>query len=416
MESKDTSMNESGRNQRSGGQQRGGSIRIGDLLIRAGILDPTGFDEAIQIATQIGLPFGRVLIMSNFVDEDTLKAALQIQSMINDKLLDLESGVTALTLVKREKLKLDDALQQIGYKRQGNRPTNKLGELLVASGIINSDQLNQSLTRSYETGLPMGRILIQLGILSQSMLASALNTQVLIRDGKITKEQGISSLKASFDRCVTVEQSLDEQGLLKQTNQKTIRVGELLVMSRLLSEQDLLTALELGLVKEKLIGQILVDDGFIPKTALDAALKLQQLVANDKISGLQAADALRVVHSRQISVEQAIRELTGKHEDHKALTLAELLKMCGFVTEKEIQEATERALQNPKITTQLFLSAGVLDEAILNAATRCHYLLDKKALQLDQAIIALNYCQRSRISFDDTLEEFGWLPPPELRQ
>ncbi len=72
---------------RSGG--RGGSIRIGDLLIRAGILDPTGFDEAIQIATQIGLPFGRVLIMSNFVDEDTLKAALQIQSMINDKLLDL---------------------------------------------------------------------------------------------------------------------------------------------------------------------------------------------------------------------------------------------------------------------------------------------------------------------------------------
>lgn len=409
-------MNESGRNQRSGGQQRGGSIRIGDLLIRAGILDPTGFDEAIQIATQIGLPFGRVLIMSNFVDEDTLKAALQIQSMINDKLLDLESGVTALTLVKREKLKLDDALQQIGYKRQGNRPTNKLGELLVASGIINSDQLNQSLTRSYETGLPMGRILIQLGILSQSMLASALNTQVLIRDGKITKEQGISSLKASFDRCVTVEQSLDEQGLLKQTNQKTIRVGELLVMSRLLSEQDLLTALELGLVKEKLIGQILVDDGFIPKTALDAALKLQQLVANDKISGLQAADALRVVHSRQISVEQAIRELTGKHEDHKALTLAELLKMCGFVTEKEIQEATERALQNPKITTQLFLSAGVLDEAILNAATRCHYLLDKKALQLDQAIIALNYCQRSRISFDDTLEEFGWLPPPELRQ
>lgn len=409
-------MNEPGRSQRSGGQ-RGGSIRIGDLLIRAGILDPTGFDEAIQIATQIGLPFGRVLIMSNFVDEETLKAALQIQSMINDKLLDLESGVTTLTLVKREKLKLDDALQQVGYKKQGNRPTNKLGELLVLSGIINSDQLNQSLTRSYETGLPMGRILIQLGVLSQSVLASALNTQVLIRDGKITKEQGIASLKASYERHVSIEQSLVEEGILKQPNQKSIRVGELLVMSRLLSEQDLLTALELGLVKEKLIGQILVDDGFIPKTALDAALKLQQLVADDKISGLQAADALRVVHSRQISVEQAIRELTGKHtEDHKTLTLAELLKMCGFVTEKEIQEATERALQNPKITTQLFLSAGVLDEAILNAAIRCHYLLDKKALQLDQAIIAMNYCQRSRISFDDTLEEFGWLPPPELRQ
>lgn len=409
------SMSEPGRNPR-GGHQRGGSIRIGDLLIRAGILDPTGFDEAIQVATQIGLPFGRVLIMSNFVDEETLKAALQIQSMVNDKLIDLESGVTALTLVKRERLSLDEALQQVGYKRQANRPTNKLGELLLNSGIVNNDQLNQSLTRSYETGLPMGRILIQLGILSQSVLASALNTQVLIRDGKITKDQGIASLKASYERQVSIEQSLADQGLLKQ-NQKGIRVGELLVMSRLLSEQDLLTALELGLVKEKLIGQILVDDGFIPKSALDAALKLQQLVADDKISGLQAADALRVVHSRQISVEQAIRELTGKHtEDQKQVTLAELLKMCGFVTDKDIQDATERVLQNPKITTQLFLSAGVLDEAILNAAMRCHYLLDKKALQIDQAIIALNYCQRSRISFDDTLEEFGWLPPPELRQ
>ncbi|MBX9771753.1 MAG: hypothetical protein K2X29_10295 [Candidatus Obscuribacterales bacterium] len=411
------SMSEPGRNPRSSGQQRGGSIRIGDLLIRAGILDPTAFDEAIQTATQIGLPFGRVLIMSNFVEEDTLKAALQIQSMINDKLLPLDAGVTALTHVKRERVTLENALGQVGYKKQGNRPTNKLGELLLDSGIITSDQLNQSLTRSYETGLPMGRILIQLGILSQSVLASALNTQVLIRDGKITKDQGIASLKASYDRQVSIEQSLVEQGLIKQPNQKTVRVGELLVMSRLLSEQDLLTALELGLVKEKLIGQILVDDGFIPKEALDAALKLQQLVADDKISGLQAADALRVVHSRHISVEQAIRELTGKHtEDQKTPTLAELLKMCGFVTEKEIQEATERALQSPKITTQLFLSAGVLDEAILNAALRCHYLLDKKALQLDQAIIAMNYCQRSRISFDDTLEEFGWLPPPELRQ
>lgn len=411
------STSDPGRNPRGGGQQRGGSIRIGDLLIRAGILDPTAFDEAIQTATQIGLPFGRVLIMSNFVDEDTLKAALQIQSMINDRLLGLDAGVSALTVVKREHISLDDALKQVGYKKQGNRPTNKLGELLLDAGIVTSDQLNQSLTRSYESGLPMGRILVQLGILSQSSLASALNTQVLVRDGKITKEQGIASLKASYDRQVSIEQSLVEQGILNQQNPKSIRVGELLVMSRLLSEQDLLTALELGLVKEKLIGQILVEDDFIPKAALDAALKLQQLVANDKISGLQAADALRVVHSRQISVEQAIRELTGKHtEDHKTINLAELLKMCGFVTDKEVQEATERALQNPKITTQLFLSAGILDEAILNAAMRCHFLLDKKALQIDQAIIALNYCQRSRISFDDTLEEFGWQPPPELRQ
>lgn len=408
------STNDPGRNPRS---QRGGSIRIGDLLIRAGILDPTRFDEAIQIATQIGLPFGRVLIMSNFVDEDTLKAALQIQSMINDKLLGLDTGVTALSLVKREGMSLAEALKEVGYKTQSNRPTNKLGELLVESGIIDNEQLTKALNRSYESGLPMGRILIQLGIVSQSVLASTLNTQVLIRDGKITKEQGISSLKAFYERQVSIEQSLTEQGILKQPNQKSIRVGELLVMSRLLSEQDLLTALELGLVKEKLIGQVLVEDGFVPKPALDAALKLQQLVADDKVSGLQAADVLRVVHSRQISVEQAIRELTGKHtDDQKTVTFAELLKMAGFVTEKDIQEATQRALQNAKITTQLFLSAGVLDEAILNAAMRCHYLLDKKALQIDQAIIALNYCQRSRISFDDTLEEFGWLPPPELRQ
>jgi hypothetical protein len=35
-------------------------------------------------------------------------------------------------------------------------------------------------------------------------------------------------------------------------------------------------------------------------------------------------------------------------------------------------------------------------------------LLSNKKLRVEQAVIALNFCQRSRVSFSEAVKELGW--------
>src|SRR5271156_3118825 len=79
-------------------------VRLGDLLTGAGLLKPADLREAMLIAKQQGLPVGRVLIMSAYLTEHQLQAAVRAQSMLKDGLIDQEMVLKALTLVGAEDL------------------------------------------------------------------------------------------------------------------------------------------------------------------------------------------------------------------------------------------------------------------------------------------------------------------------
>src|ERR1700679_3156134 len=86
-------------------------VRLGDLLTGAGLLKPADLREAMLIAKQQGLPVGRVLIMSAYLTEHQLQAAVRAQSMLKDGLIDQETVTKALALVGAEDLSLENALK-----------------------------------------------------------------------------------------------------------------------------------------------------------------------------------------------------------------------------------------------------------------------------------------------------------------
>lgn len=60
---------------------------------------------------------------------------------------------------------------------------------------------------------------------------------------------------------------------------------------------------------------------------------------------------------------------------------------------------------------KILAAAGKLDAKTYAAAIKCVELISKDRLPVGQAIIALHYCQRSRVSFDEAVEEMGWEKP-----
>ena len=108
-------------------------LRLGNLLSQFGLLDEPEVEKALGVATETGLPVGKVLVMLERISNPTLKAVLEAQWMLKDDLLTLDQAVKAMDLVKRNGWNFSDALVAIdvdAYATKGAR----LGELLVAAG------------------------------------------------------------------------------------------------------------------------------------------------------------------------------------------------------------------------------------------------------------------------------------------
>src|SRR6516164_332889 len=254
------------------------SIKLGELLIKAGLLKSNLLKKMVQMANETSVPIGKMLIMSKTISEDVLRCAIQAQEMIRDRSLQEESAVEALRLAADEGISFDSALDRLhsGRSAQALSPntsltgaprlhtsTTRLGELLVSAELISKEDLEDALRTRDETGLPLGRILVLTRLLSEELLAAALTAQVLMRDTKINKEQAIEGLRAVRKKRVSLEVALADQGVFKPAVRQSIKLGDLLVLAELITENDLMTALELSLVRQLPVGRLFLQSGLI---------------------------------------------------------------------------------------------------------------------------------------------------------
>lgn len=82
------------------GETQVGTIKIGQLLLGAGLLTGGDLAEALEIATESGQLIGRVLVMSGFVTEEQLKAGLSIQEKLRLNQMSIEQGIKELSKYK----------------------------------------------------------------------------------------------------------------------------------------------------------------------------------------------------------------------------------------------------------------------------------------------------------------------------
>jgi hypothetical protein len=385
------------------------SHRLGELLIQADILQEEELQHAVELSSETGLPLGRVFVMCGYISDKELEAAVKVQYLVKEGHIGLNLGIQALAQQNKEGVNFDLCLKQLGFEKEVGQPTARLGELLLEAEIIVEAQLEDTLKTSQETGLPLGRILVLTGGISEEILSAALTAQVLVRDEKISRDQAIQALKSSRFRRVNIEVSLMDLGFYRPPPRQRVRIGELLVLSGLVNEPDLMTALEMGLIREVPVGQMLIEGGFISKRILDSALKLQEIVSSHSLSALKAAEALRQVSGRNISLARAISELDlDNFESKERVRLGELLKACGILNDADIRKALRDAKRNSALLGKILLVTGVIDEATLHGALRALNLVRDEKLSMEQAIFALNHSRKNEVTFDESLTELKW--------
>jgi len=389
-------------------------LKIGEFLIAAEILSERDLQEAIRSAQFTGLPVGRVLIMAGFCSETEFQAALNAQSLVRDSLIPLELAIKALNHLSLHAITFDEAISEMGWVPPEDKESNKLGELLLAANIIPPENLDTAMRTSQTTGLPLGRLLVSLGLLSDELLATALNAQTLIRAGRVSRQQAINGLRSSYQRLAPFETILNDKGFYRGPYRPTIRLGDLLVSADLLSEDEVLTSLEESLKQEKSVGRVLVENKFMTVRLLNLALTLQEMVSNETISPKEAAVVLNALNTSSQSIENILAFLeVPKAEVKTNVRFHDLLRIAGLIQQSDIEALPISKEDKPGSedafrTARSLTEKGLIDKRTFLGTLRCYYLVLKGWLDMQQGIIALNYFQHKNCTFDEVLQELKW--------
>jgi hypothetical protein len=181
-----------------------------------------------------------------------------------------------------------------------------------------------------------------------------------------------------------------------------------------------------------LLGALLFEAEFINQPTLDAALKLQDMVREGKLSAAKAPEALKRLHTMGSSIDQYINkgEIKGGSSSpssgsssaksagsSSSTNVAEqraafdLLQKAGLLKEEDLKSAQQVRSKHGGDMVMIMIAASKLDQVTYKAATTCVPLIRDNKMKVEQCIIALNYCSRSRVDFDTALEEMGWPNP-----
>ncbi|MBK9281401.1 MAG: hypothetical protein IPM93_24845 [Candidatus Obscuribacter sp.] len=388
---------------------------LGDLAVQLEAVSSEQVVQSLAISSDTGLPLGRVLVLSGLISENDLSNLILCQSLLREDLVQLEQVRNAFLRVRGSGRRLEDALLELGWERSLEKQLSPLGELLVSSAVITESQLDTYLRQQERVRLPLGRMLVSAGVMTDAFLSTALNVQMMIRQKRLSREEAVDVLVEARKRQLAQSNVPRAKNFYEQPVLNVPKLGELLVLSGLLSERKLLEALELSIIGRKSIGEILLEKRYLTKTQLDNILLLQSSLAEGIIKLPQLKSVLRRLEdgfSLSDAIGQATEQVAVDTSEGRVLTFFEFLKSLDHTSGTNIDQAFEMAKKNQRLVKQALLISGMLDEPTIELMEQCYALYEDRRYSFDAASTLFEYSRRRGISVSDALEELRWLKKP----
>jgi serine/threonine protein kinase len=291
-------------------------------------------------------------------------------------------------------LNIPKQLQDIIFKALEKEPENRystVGELRADLDAFNPKSKSLSLTTTTLTKVTSSatagsvQILMEAGELPRATLEASVNVQKLIKEGKVTLSQAADLLQRAHKN----DGKIDFDKISPQGNTHSFVVD---------------TPLE----------AVLVEAGLISNAVWRTLLQLQAAIRNQEMTKEDAVEEFKKRHPRATeeakhrAAKEASAERSKKAEMSPPINVVDLLKQAGIVTQEDIENATKLDQDKGAKIEKHLVAMGKIDTKTVLASYQCMTMLTQKRLEVGQAIIALNFCQRSRVDFGEAMKELGW--------
>lgn len=388
---------------------------IGELLVKASIISQKQLDDCVRQSGMKRLHLGQMLMMAGYITPRDLQAATDAQDMLRAQTIDIEMAIKCLKISFKAGLKFPDVVndQQAIDQERADSQVWTLGQLLHEAEVASQQQIDAAYQKSNSTNIPIGRILILNGVLNDFLLSTALDLLIKARDQICNRDEAIEAMRAAAG--LSPPSPLTQNLLLPLTTRRP-RLGQLMFMAGIMGETDVANAVEFGLTYNMMIGQVMVEQGYVSPQIVEAALELQNYIEAGQVDADRAGEVLQKVYHNGGNISDLITSLQpvlrmSASEEKPRLTFEKLLVLSRVVSQDQIHEAFDICRQTPEALAKILCLTGFIEGHIHDAVLRCHELLDQGRLTQDDALVALDYCfnhPEAQPTFDDALYELGW--------
>jgi hypothetical protein len=143
------------------------NARLGQILLRIGAVDHDALHAALDEQTRTGQLLGEILIAHQACAPDAIEWALSQQN--------LERRVAQVLL--NRKLATPEQIEH-GFEVLATQPDRLLSEIMVELGYLTAEQLHTTL-RFHLQELRLGQILVKQGVINEEQLSFALSHQTV---------------------------------------------------------------------------------------------------------------------------------------------------------------------------------------------------------------------------------------------
>jgi hypothetical protein len=392
------------------------SIEAYELLLRARILSPEELEDSIKLAERMHMSLGRMLEMNGYCAEATLPLVAQVQAMVASQELTLEAAVKAVEHIVHQQVSLEIALNLVKpttqVKKEAPRKKNKLGDFLLVTGIITKHQLAIAQNKCVNTNLPLGMLLVNMGIISQSVYSCAITMLRLLRDNRIDYDLATHALKRASVRHLLAEESLYELTGHSDFELESSHTNHLLLISGLISSSQLLTAMEVELVDDKPISDVFIEYGYVSELCLHSALHLASMLIDGQVSEEQCCAIIKkmklAVTDDDVNEILSTLDSVDDIEEPKTFEIADVLLASGLLSRDTLAVVKPLALSARKSLLRTLVEAEYLDEETAALINETKDFLDSGMIVMSQANIALAYSMENKVNVASAVNLFGW--------
>ncbi|MBK7836272.1 MAG: hypothetical protein IPP97_15890 [Candidatus Obscuribacter sp.] len=387
------------------------SSQIGDLLSAAGLVTSESVDGALVMARTKKLPLGKILIDSGLLTELELSGCLQAQSLIREKLLAQELACSVLYQVRENGRSFVENLRQYDHKIESINFALVLGQLFMDAGALDQEQFDEAMETSIVSGLPLVRVLVLQQSLDEKSAYAGLTAQLMVKERKVGRDQAVGALKLSHMHGDQLEEILEFGGFKKYRSTNFVRLGELLVLSEMIGELDLLSCVERSMSDAKPLGQVLVDEGIMDEQTVQSALRAQKYIEAGTIDALRASQMLKHCADTGQLLEFSVEELASIKPQPlttKPNTFAELLSVMGLVSADGVEQIRLVEIEKPDTLEEFILKNNYLSIDALNAILAGWLMIEDDKISTEQLIFAIHVWLWTRGDFKKTLNMLGW--------
>jgi hypothetical protein len=192
------------------------------------------------------------------------------------------------------------------FARNLDSQSIRIGELLVLSGALDSGDVVEAVTVSRRLAMPIGRVLIVSGCISEELLEASLQAQILVWEGTISVELAEAALKLVVSNRVPLSQALGELHSDANFGTDTASLVDLLLESEIVSRDQLELAMRIDSPDVIPLTSALVLHGLLSPKFFPMIGQIQQKLQSNTLSRADAANELRSAYCLWLRAEHSV--------------------------------------------------------------------------------------------------------------